>query len=179
MFQLRRLTPTLTAPRYQGWAAEGGYVRWSAPQLRSYSGQLTLLRLERLPGQAQGVVEVARDHVQVEVEDRLPSGGLAGVQEVDAVAAELVAHAERQPFRGGDRALEILVGRVVEVARVVARDHERVPARPWVDVHERDRVLVLLDDLRRQLAGGDLAEDAVFVRHGRAAYSQPARLKRK
>ena len=36
-----------------------------------------------------------------------------------------------------------------EVPRVVARDHERVPARPRVDVHERHRVLVLLDDLAR------------------------------
>jgi hypothetical protein len=37
-------------------------------------------------------------------------------------------------------------------------------------------VLVLLDDLGGQLARHDLAEDAV-LRHGRAAYSQPAFLK--
>jgi hypothetical protein len=40
-------------------------------------------------------------------------------------------------------------------------------------------VLVLLDHLGRQLARRDLAEDAVVVWHGRAAYSQPERLKRK
>ena len=100
------------------------------------------------------------------------AAGSQRVQQVDPVAAERVAHAQRQPLGRRDGVREVLVRRVVEVPRVVARDHERVAARPRVDVHERDRVLVLLDDLGGQLARHDLAEDAV-VGHGRAAYSQP------
>ena len=49
-----------------------------------------------------------------------------------------------------------------------ARDHERVPARGGGDVHERDRALVFVDDRRGQLAGDDLAEDAVRVGHRRS-----------
>jgi hypothetical protein len=38
-------------------------------------------------------------------------------------------------------------------------------------------VLVLLNDLGGQLTRRDLAEEAVLVAHGRAAYSQPTFLK--
>src|SRR5215212_4424984 len=173
--------------RFSGWLSITRTPRspWRASRARSATAelrrdlrQLALLRLERLAGQPQRVVLVARDHVQMQVEDGLPRRLLARVEQVDAVAAERVAHPQGQPLRGGDRVSEVLLRRLVEVPRVVARDHERMPSRPRVDVHEGDRVLVLLDHLGRQLAGHDLAEDAVVVWHGRAAYSQPARLKR-
>jgi hypothetical protein len=35
-----------------------------------------------------------------------------------------------------------------------------------IDVHEADRVLVLVDDRGRHLTGDDLAEEAVRVAHG-------------
>ena len=44
--------------------------------------------------------------------------------------------------------------------------HERVAARRRVDVHEGDRPLVLGDDRGRELAGDDLAEEAVGVGGG-------------
>src|SRR5688572_28820111 len=184
-----RMPDTMSASnRFSGWLSRTRMPRSpsrssracsATAQLRRDLGQLALLGLARLAGQPQRVVVVARNHVHVQVEDGLPRDRLAGVEQVDAVAVEPVAHAEQQPLRGGDRVLEVFVGRLVEVARVVARDHQRVAARPRVDVHESDRVLVLLDDLGRQLAGHDLAEEAVVgvVWHGRAAYSQPTRLK--
>jgi hypothetical protein len=49
---------------------------------------------------------------------------------------------------------------------VLARDDQQVPSCRRGDVHERDRPLVLGDDLAGQLAGDDLAEDAVRVSHG-------------
>ena len=52
-------------------------------------------------------------------------------------------HPAREPLRGDDRGLEILGLDLEQVARVPARDDQRVPARGRVDVHERDRALVL------------------------------------
>ena len=46
-----------------------------------------------------------------------------------------------------------------------AGDDQRVAAGRRVDVHERDGALVLGDDLAGQLAGDDLAEDAVGIAH--------------
>ena len=134
-------------------------------QLRGHLGELALLRLARHARQLERVVLPARDHVDVEVEHGLPGGGLAAVEEVHALGAELVAHAGGQPLGRGHGVLEVLVRRLVEVLGVVLRDHEGVPARPGVDVHERDRVLVLVDPLGGQLPRQDLAEDAVLVRH--------------
>src|SRR3954469_18803245 len=46
-----------------------------------------------LPRQPQRVSVVARDHVQMEVEDRLPGLRAAGVDEVHAVGPETFCHA--------------------------------------------------------------------------------------
>ena len=115
------------------------------------------------PGQSHRVVGVARDHVQVEVEHGLPGDRAARVDQVDAVGAERLGHALRQPLGrlndGGE-----LVGRDLEqVARVLLGDHERVAVRARVDVHEGDRPVVLVDLPDGQFAGDDLAEDAVGV----------------
>ena len=56
---------------------------------------------------------------------------------------------------------QVVVRDVVDVAGVRPRDHQRVAAGGRVDVHDRDRPLVLVDADRGQLAGHDLAEDAV------------------
>ena len=50
----------------------------AVPQLGCDPRQLVLLGLAGLDGQLQRIVVVARDHVDVRVEDRLPRGGLAG-----------------------------------------------------------------------------------------------------
>ena len=64
-----------------------------------------------------------------------------------------------------------VVGRdVAQVGGVLARDHQQMAARGGVDVHERDRALVLVHARRRHLAGDDLAEQAVGIRgHRRSA----------
>ena len=56
---------------------------------------------------------------------------------------------------------------------MLARDDQHVAARGGVDVHERDRALVLVDARRRDLARDDLAEHAVGIgSHGRADYAR-------
>ena len=56
----------------------------------------------RAPRQPQRIALVARDHVHVEVEDRLPGGGAAGVEQVHAVGAEALLRARRRAA-GGER----------------------------------------------------------------------------
>ncbi len=67
--------------------------------------------------------------------------------------------------RDGD-GLELALVDAQQVHRVCARNHKRMAARGGIDVHEGQRVLVLVDDRRRQLARHDLAEDAVLLAHG-------------
>src|SRR5512147_1534713 len=56
----------------------------------------------------------------------------------------------------------ILQKRQSGMASLVLRsDDQEVRRRLRVDVHEGDGVVVLVDDLGRDLAGGDLAEEAV------------------
>src|SRR3954451_344709 len=136
-----------------------------ATELVGHLRELVLVDIHRFAGQLERVVLVARDHVHVVVEDGLPGGRLGRVEQVHAVAAERVALLDRNPVRHLDRRVERLLRRLPEVARVLLRDHEGVPARPRVDVHERDRLLVLVDLLSRDLARHDLAEDAVVVGH--------------
>jgi hypothetical protein len=100
----------------------------------------------------------------MEVEHGLPRRRLRRVQEVHPIAAEPLAHPLRQSFRRGHDVRKVLIADLEEVARVVARDHERVSARPGVDVHERHRVVVLVHHLGGELTRHDLAEDAV-LRH--------------
>ena len=60
-----------------------------------------------------------------------------------------------------------------EVGRVMGGNHQHVAVGDGRDVHERDGVLVAVDDARRHLAGDDLAEDAVFGRELLHATSRP------
>jgi hypothetical protein len=131
-----------------------------------------------LTGQAQRVVLVARDHVDVEVEDRLPGRRPPAVHEVHAVGAEALARAAGESLRRRHHGREVVLGDLAEVGGVAARDDEGVAAGRRVDVHERDRALVVGDDRPGQLARDDLAEDAVGIAigHGGEAYlPTPAR----
>src|SRR5947209_13577222 len=84
--------------------------------LRGHGRQLLRLGALRSDRQLQRVVPVARDDVHVEVEDRLPGGRLARVEQVDAVAPQPVAHSQREPLRGQQCARKILIADLVEVA---------------------------------------------------------------
>src|SRR4051794_12352077 len=69
---------------YCGRAQGPSSGRRSAAQRLRRGGDLVPVARPRRPGQAERVAGVARDHVQVEVEDRLPRRAPARVQEVDA-----------------------------------------------------------------------------------------------
>ena len=78
------------------------------------------------------------------------------------------AHPAREAAGGERRSLEVLVGDLDQVGAVGPRHDQRVARGRRVDVHEGDRVLVGVDDLRRHVAGDDPAEEAV-ARHPRGS----------
>ena len=109
----------------------------------------------------QTIPGVARQHVQVRVEDLLPGDLAVGKEEV---------HALGQPeleLGGGDPAAEthhlggVFVVEVAEPDGVVPGDHQRVALGEGEQVEEGDRPLLGGDDRGLGLAGDDRAEDAV------------------
>src|SRR5450759_2072382 len=141
-----------------------------------------LLRIARRrdPGKAQRVVLVARNHVDVEVEDALPGHLPAGVHEIHPVGSQTLVGASCEPLGGDRHGLQVLRLDAQEVGRVRAWYHERMPAVGGVDVHEGDRPLVFVDDRRGNLIREDLAEEAIRVGHRRKPRcSAPARAHRR
>jgi hypothetical protein len=66
-------------------------------------------------------------------------------------------HDTRQPPEQG----LILLGGVGETSHVLARDNQYVDGRLRIDVAEADRVVILVDDLRRNVPARDTAEETV------------------
>src|SRR5690242_9424236 len=109
---------------------------WSATQLGRDPRQLVRARLLGAGGELERIVHVARDRVDVEVEDRLPRGGPARVEQVHAVAAELLLLHAREALSAGGGGGEVCFRDLEVICRVVARDHQRMAPRPRIDVHE-------------------------------------------
>ena len=97
----------------------------------------------------------------------------ARVPEVDPLAAETLTHLLRQTLRRGVDSGQIVCIDLEEILGVAARHDERVAGAPRVDVHERDRALVLGDDRRALLARHDGAEHAPVVHDEEARPRRP------
>ena len=113
---------------------------------RRRSGDLVQVSGRRRPRQAQRIALVARNHVDVEVEHRLPGRRTTAVDQVDPFRAEPLMLALGDPLRRHGAGREVVVADGEQVGRVHLRHDERVAARRRVDVEERQRVLVLVDD---------------------------------
>lgn len=92
---------------------------------------------------------------------------------MDLLAAEMLTHLLRQSLRHGVDSGEIVCIDLQEVPGVAARHDERVAGAPRVDVHERDRALVLGDDRRALLARHDGAEHAPVIHDEEARPRRP------
>src|SRR3954468_17945104 len=75
----------------------------------------------RARGQLERIVVVAGDHVDVQVEDRLPGRAAVRLQEVHAVAVERVAHLGREALSRDRDVRELVVLDLEDVGRVLAR----------------------------------------------------------
>src|SRR4051794_13871590 len=132
----------------RGTSATGEGCCWAWRSLRAQlaRGRRDLLAVagSGLPGQPQRVAVVAGDHVQVEVEDRLPGLLPARVDDVHAGRLQALTHARGHDLGRPRAGREVLRIDLEQVPGVLARDHEQVSARAGVDVHEGDRALILV-----------------------------------
>ena len=133
--------------------------------LRSLSDLAHVARLDA-PVELELVAEAARDDVEVEMPHRLRRALAIGLHEVDAVGGKCPAHALRHLLRGGDGVSEPFRRQVEQAGRMVFRDDQRVARVGGVDIHEGQRAVILEQFEARDVAGDDLAEDAVLVVHG-------------
>jgi hypothetical protein len=90
--------------------------------------------------------------MDVEVKDGLPGGGAAGVLQVHAVRGQRRHRPRGEPLGGAHRHRQLVRLDLQQVTRMAARDDERMTAGRGTDIHERDRVRVLIDSLGGQLA---------------------------
>src|SRR6476660_1237895 len=100
----------------------------------------------------------AAEQMEMDVEDRLSRTG-ARVHDGAIAGGDPLRSGN---LRGGEHepAHHRGIRRLVERSDVLLRDHEDVRRRLRIDVAEGDRVLVLADDLRRDLPAHDAAEQA-------------------
>src|SRR5579875_2127212 len=110
--------PRPTAQTYQSAGVCGEKPDLSGAQQRGSGGDLVRVARLRDPGQLQWVAVVARDHVEVEVEHRLPGRRTAGVHEVDAVGPERGQGSPGEPLGGADRRGEVLGIDIEQVLRM-------------------------------------------------------------
>src|SRR3954451_2712164 len=107
---------------------------------------------------AQPVLAPPGDHVDVQVRDRLRDDVVDRVE--DALRLHGVAHRDRDALRGDAQGSQQPVRRVPQRLDVLARDQQRVALEQRPVVEEGDEAVVRPHDMRRELAGGDAAEQA-------------------
>ncbi len=134
-----------------------GPVSWRREDLDQLPG---ILGLERVPGPGKArFVGVARDDVEVQVEDDLSGDGSLVDPDVVIVAQSFdpSANLGHPPE---DRRV-VLRRKVRQTVDMLLRDHEHMAAAQREDVQERHDGFVLPDDVARGPASGDGAEDAI------------------
>lgn len=102
-----------------------------------------------------------RNDVDVKMHDNLAGRLATGIPEHDILGAEALLHPRGQPLRGSIGLDQIVWLDLEEIFVVAPGNDESVSWLPRIDVHERDRVGVLVHDGCGRLACGDGTEDAV------------------
>src|SRR3954463_3074117 len=107
---------------------------------------------------AQPVLAPPWDDVDVQMRDRLRDDVVDRVE--DALRLHRLAHRDRDALRGDDQGSQQPVRRVPQRLDVLARNQQRVALEQRPVVEEGDEAVVRPHDMRRELAGGDAAEQA-------------------
>src|SRR5215471_17121878 len=129
----------------------------------------------QLPVEPLAVVGPARDQVKVKVRHRLERGRAVGLEQVQAVGRERLLDRPGDPLGRCDRSAQVGWIRLEERGGVPPGHDETVAGIDRVDVHERERALVLVDLHRRDLPVADLAEHAL---HGSDLDGPAVRIRR-
>ena len=96
------------------------------------------------------------------VEHRLPAFAVAVHDQT--IPGRIYATLNGQPFRAANQRTEqtrLLFWYIVHSCDVLLGNNENVRRRLRADVVEREHVIVLVDDVTRNFASGELAEQAV------------------
>lgn len=146
----------------------------SLPRRESVSDRLRVaveewpFAFRRLGLEGPAVSHVARDHVEMEVEDRLEGGFAVAKKDVDSIAAHARAP-QGSCHVTADRPNVSARGsaEVFEARRVLARHDEKMAGRDGVEVHEDHDGLVLVHHTGLGLSGRDGTEDTPLRRRCR------------
>jgi hypothetical protein len=131
------------------------------PQPRERCCQLRVLRPNRTPRWYEAVSRPSGDDVEMEVEDLLPTSRPVRLCQVESLRAQPLVQELSDALRHHHHGCSLSLGDVPDVDGVRSRYDERVTFGGLSTVEERDRVIVLRDDVGGCLARDDLAEDAV------------------
>lgn len=115
--------------------------------------------------EAEAVVFVSRDEVEMEVGDYLTGERAVRLEEVEPLGPQALFERPGDPLGRAGHSLELLRWELEEVAIVPLRDDQGMAPTYGVDVEEGDRPLVLVDDMSRSLVADDPAEGAVHHQH--------------
>ena len=121
---------------------------------RTLSKEVRFLTLAGWPAEVP-----AGEDMDVEVADALPDGPAA--VDDDAERAAVAGIGRNLPDDLQEPSADLLVSQLEHVRDVRPRDDERVEGRLRGAILERDDVLVLIEELRGDLAARDLAEHTV------------------
>ena len=131
--------------------------------------QVIVLRTE---AQAKAVTREARDDVQVDVEDLLTRSPTIGEVEIHALAGSARAPDRgSHPHAGLEEPPTYLKIQRRKTVCVLSGDDQNMTRGDWLDVHERQHVLVAIDYAGWRLPLDDVTEDAVRLSHRSIAYS--------
>lgn len=111
----------------------------------------------------EAIASVSGNDMHVEVEDRLPCSRTGRVHEVETVGLERIADHPGDPNGCCHHPLSIADRDFPQVGRMVLRHHNDVSLGRWVDVHDGDHGVILVDALRRCGPGHYAAEGAGLV----------------
>src|SRR5688500_13778714 len=121
-------------------------------------------RIRRVRGMdAEVPADIARDHMEVQVEDTLSRGRPVQLGDHDAGRGKRLLDRACDFLRGADRRGDGLGRRGEKVLACRLRHDERVSLRLRHDVQEGDRVRVLVDLVAGDLPADDAGEDVVLV----------------
>ena len=127
-------------------------------------------RLWPVARNSERVSSEARNDVKMSVEDFL-TGSLAVSQEdVEPLTAD--TGCLDRSLKANGHIEKVCAGGLVEISergRVTTGNNEHVPRIDRLDVHERDRDIVVIDDAGRLVAGENFTEDACGQLWSRAA----------
>jgi len=115
--------------------------------------------LDRSPA----IVMPARHDVYVEMIDLLPARAALVDADRNSIRMQLIRKQFRNVFHRREKRRNFRIGQFENIRRVYLWNHKRMARRPRHDIQKCDRVIVLENNLRRNLLRNNLTEQTILV----------------